>query len=60
MSGSPRTLAALTEAERTVAMERFSLLRPALEESVSQTEAELRRRLPLECGGYSRDARPLK
>ncbi len=47
MSGSLRTLAALTEAERTLAMERFSLLRPALEEGVSQTEVAHLHRLPL-------------
>src|SRR5712692_8552241 len=47
MSGSPRTLTALTEAERTLAMKRFSLLRPVLEEGVSQTDVAHTHELPL-------------
>lgn len=35
MSDPPQALTTLTEAQRALAMERFSLLRPALEEGVS-------------------------
>ncbi len=47
MSDPPQALSTLTEAQRGLAMERFSLLRLALEEGVSQTEVAHLHHLPL-------------
>ncbi len=47
MSEHVLSLATLTEAQRAEAMERFSLLRPALEDGVSQTEVARLHHLPL-------------
>jgi putative transposase len=47
MSEHVPSLATLTEAQRAVAMERFCLLRPALEDGVSQTEVARLHHLPL-------------
>jgi putative transposase len=47
MSDPPQALTTLTEAQRAEAMERFSLLRPALEDGVSQTEVARLHHLPL-------------
>jgi putative transposase len=47
MTGVARALTTISEAERALAMERFSLLRPALEEGVSQAEVARRHELPL-------------
>jgi hypothetical protein len=47
MSDPPQALSILTEAQRALAMERFSLLRLALEEGVSQTEVAHLHHLPL-------------
>jgi putative transposase len=47
MSEHVPSLATLTEAQRAEAMERFSLLRPALEDGVSQTEVARLHHLPL-------------
>ena len=38
MAKSPLPLTALSEAQRAQALERFALLRPALEEGVSQAQ----------------------
>src|SRR5260370_8203190 len=47
MTDVPPQLPALTEAQRIRALERFSMLRPALEDGISQTEIASNHDLPL-------------
>ena len=47
MSDPLEALTTLTEAQRALEMERFSLLRPVLEDGVSQTEVAHLHHLPL-------------
>ena len=47
MSDPSQALTTLSEAQRVLAMERFSLLRPVLEEGVSQAEVARLHHLPL-------------
>jgi putative transposase len=47
MSDSQKTLSSLTEAQRTEAMERFAILKPVVEQGVSQAEVARLHHLPL-------------